>query len=66
MIGWAADRGISGMGLRPFFIMRGEGSSESGEAATDGPLGEDVRDRCTAEVDREAAAAFASALALSL
>ena len=65
MIGWAADRGISAIGLRPFFIIRGRLSSESGEAAREGPFGEDVRDRCKADVDLEAAAAVASALALS-
>ena len=63
MMGWAPDRGISAIGLRPFFIMSGEASSDSGEAAIDGPLGEEVRDRCIAGVDFEAA--FASALALS-
>lgn len=53
------------MVFKPFFIMRGAASSESGDAARDGPLGEDVRERCRAEVDLEAAAAVASALALS-
>ena len=48
----------------PFFIMR-RLSSESGDAARDGPLGEDVRDRFKAGVDLEAAAAEASAVALS-
>lgn len=62
MIGWAAERGTSAIGLRGFFIIRGA-SSESGEAASDGPLGEDVRDRCNAGVDLEAA--FARALARS-
>ncbi len=56
MIGLASVRVSSVMGLRPFFIMRVE-SSDSGEAAREGPLGEDVRDLCKAEVDLEAAAA---------
>lgn len=47
--------------------MRGAASSESGEAARDGPLGEDVRERWRAGVDFEAAAAaVARAFALSL
>ena len=49
MIGCGAgpvDRGISAIGLRlVFFIMRMEPTSESGEAARDGPLGDAVRDR---------------------
>jgi len=48
----------------PFFIMR-RLSSESGEAARDGPVGDDVRDRCKAGDDLDAAAAEASAVALS-
>lgn len=64
MIGWAADRGISAIGLRlgfiPFFIISAS-LSESGEKASEGPLGDDVRDRCRAGVDFEAALARAAA-----
>lgn len=61
-----APLGTSAIGFKPpRFIMRGDASSESGEAATEGPLGEDVRDRCNAGVERDAIAAFASAFALS-
>lgn len=42
-------------------IVRALGSSSSGEPATDGPLGEEVRDRCSAGVEREAAAVRAAA-----
>lgn len=46
--------------------MRGDASSESGEAAREGPLGDVVRDRWSAGVERDvAAAACARALALS-
>lgn len=65
MIGRAADLGTSAIGFRPFFIMRGALSSESGEAANDGPFGDEVRDRCKAGVDLDAAAAFARAFARS-
>lgn len=48
-IGCAVDLGISAIGLSPDLcallrIIRGPASSESGEAASDGPLGEVVRD----------------------
>lgn len=39
--------------LAPFFIMSGS-ASESGDAASEGPLGDDVRERCNADVDFEA------------
>ncbi len=54
------------MDFRPFLIMRGAASSDSKDTARDGPLGEEVRERCRAGVDLEAvAAAIASAMALS-
>lgn len=61
-MGRGTDRGgFSEMGLRVLFIIRGVPSSESAEAASDGPLGEDVRERCRLAVDRAAASARALA-----
>lgn len=69
IIGCAEERGISAIGFNPwlfFFIIRGPASSESGEAARDGPFGEVVLDRNNAGVDRDVfAAAWARAVARS-
>jgi len=53
MIGCAPVRVTSGIGLRPLFIVNGS-SSDSVEGAKErAPLGEVVRDRCKADVERD-------------
>lgn len=55
IIGWAPVRGTSWPGRMRLFIVKGALSSDSGDGASDGPCGVEVRERCNAEVDFDAA-----------
>ena len=54
-MGWAPVRGTSCPGRMRLFIVKGALSSDSGDGASEGPCGMEVRERCNAEVDFEAA-----------